>query len=276
MSATVVVPCFNEQHRLQRKEFLEFAWRTQDVRILFVNDGSTDGTQDMLDMLAAAVPDRIDVLGLPRNRGKAEAVRHGILASMDHGAELVGYWDADLATPLPLIPEFLSVLRRHEEVNVVLGSRLSLLGRRIQRNPRRKALGHCFAAVASRVLGYPVVDTQCGAKFFRVTPELRMAVQHPFHSRWIFDVELLHRLRRMEDATPQEFCRQLFELPLMEWQEVGNSRLKLRDFLRAPWELLRIALSAPEPVPEPVLADTEPRLRVSLNVESETSQRKAA
>jgi glycosyltransferase involved in cell wall biosynthesis len=53
-----------------------------DQNILFVNDGSTDGTQERLDNLCRACPERIRHIDMKRNRGKAEAVRRGFLEKL--------------------------------------------------------------------------------------------------------------------------------------------------------------------------------------------------
>ena len=78
--------------------------------------------------------------------------------------------------------------------DVILASRVSLLGRRIVRSTRRHYLGRIFATLASRILRVAVYDTQCGAKLFRCAPALAAALRDPFLSRWVFDVELLGRL----------------------------------------------------------------------------------
>ena len=84
----------------------------------------------------------------------------------------------------------------------------------------------------------PVYDTQCGAKMFRVTPELAQVLNQPFQSSWIFDVELLARLvqhgRRQAPDFPHYF---ISELPLKQWDEVAGSKLKVRDYFRAIREL---------------------------------------
>jgi glycosyltransferase involved in cell wall biosynthesis len=61
------------------------------IHFVFVDDGSRDGTLDMLQDMQKCYPLQIDVLRLPQNRGKAEAVRHGIRYALSHGAELVGF-----------------------------------------------------------------------------------------------------------------------------------------------------------------------------------------
>lgn len=237
----LVIPCYNEERRLQERAFLEFAEQQAEIRLLFVNDGSRDGTLAKLEQLAARYPLGIDVCDLPRNGGKAEAVRQGMLAALTTDAECIGFLDADLATPLEAVPRFVNVLEQFPSIDVVLGTRLPLLGRKIQRNRKRQLLGRLFATVASRTLGVPLQDTQCGAKLFRVTPALRGALSQPFLARWIFDVELLARLQRLRPALQEAPLREaIYEQPLDQWTEVPGSKLKATDFLKAPGELLQI------------------------------------
>ena len=101
-SAQIVVPCFNEERRLPVGCFHDFLAAEPDVGFLFVDDGSTDGTRARLLALAEAAPDRVQVLALDANRGKAEAVRCGVLEALDAAPRL---WDLDedLATPLDVI-----------------------------------------------------------------------------------------------------------------------------------------------------------------------------
>src|SRR5262245_13863345 len=143
--ATIVVPCFNEAARLRADAFRAFCARTPGVDFLFVNDGSTDATLERLRELERTLAGRAGVLDLPRNSGKAEAVRQGMSAALKSGPDAAGYWDADLATPLEEIPRFLAVLRERPEVDLVLGARVQLLGRTVRRSALRHYLGRVFA-----------------------------------------------------------------------------------------------------------------------------------
>ena len=137
-----------------------------------MDDGSTDGTRELLEELRDFAPDVFHVHCFPRNVGKSEAVRTGILKALETDAMYVGFWDADLAAPLEEILVLCSLLDQRPDVDLVLGSRVPLLGRRIGRNSVRRLLGRLFALVASSMLGVRVYDTQCGAKLFRVTRDL--------------------------------------------------------------------------------------------------------
>lgn len=234
----IVVPCFNEAKRLDGPAFRAFAEQHADVRFLFVDDGSRDDTKQALEALAASLPAQLEAFSLPENRGKAEAVRAGVLRAFDQGATYVGYWDADLATPLDEIPRFIDVLEQRSECWLVMGSRVSLLGRDIQRKASRHYLGRLFATASALGLGLAVYDTQCGAKLLRNNQALRQAFAEPFTSRWIFDVELLARI--IADVGPREASTRIYELPLMRWVDVAGSKVKPTDFLRASMELAAI------------------------------------
>jgi glycosyltransferase involved in cell wall biosynthesis len=234
----VVVPCFNEEQRLPLDAFRNFMCDGARVEFLFVNDGSSDGTLAVLETLRTQNPARYSVLDLERNSGKAEAVRRGILAALDRAPDLVGFWDADLATPLGEIRGFLEVFSSRPEIEMVFAARVRLLGRSISRNPARHYFGRVGATLISQSLGLAVYDTQCGAKLFRVTSGTREMFNEPFISRWIFDVEIIARLviQRGRDAA----ARAIYEIPIMVWHDVKGSKVRQSDFLRALKDLSRI------------------------------------
>ncbi len=238
MTTTIVVPCYNEARRLPARQFQDFVALEPEIDFLFVNDGSTDATAAVLRDLVAVAPERFRTLDLPENRGKAEAVRLGVLAALEGHPTYVGYWDADLATPLDEIPRFVKLLDERPDREFVFGSRVKLLGRDIQRRALRHYLGRVFATVASMVLRLAIYDTQCGAKLFRASDSLRSLFVEPFLTSWIFDVEIIARLtqqrRQTGGAGP---ARVIVEAPLQHWQDVAGSRLKPGDFVKAFFEI---------------------------------------
>lgn len=235
---TLVVPCFNEERRLDVEAFRRVSVPGHDVDFLFVNDGSGDGTLRLLESLRDSEPQRFAVLNLERNSGKAEAVRRGFIAAMESRPDYIGFWDADLATPLSELPGFLDILTNRPSIHLVMGARVRLLGREISRRPARHYFGRVGATLISSSLGLAVYDTQCGAKVFRSSDTLREVFAKPFLSRWIFDVEIIARYieRWGRDAVAASIC----ELPVMRWHDVTGSKVKSDDFLRALHDLWKI------------------------------------
>jgi len=237
-ASTIVVPCYNEAARLRVDSFRGYLRHHPSTTFLFVDDGSKDGTLAVLKNLKDSVPAQVDVLALAKNSGKGEAVRQGLLHAIQrHSSSYVGYWDADLATPLEAIDDLQGILSEQPAVQIVMGSRVRLLGREIQRKAARHYLGRVFATFASIVLRMPVYDTQCGAKILRVVPELTKLLQQPFGSRWIFDVELIARFAQFYSKDRLEW---IYEFPLHRWDDVEGSKLRAFDFLRAGRDLLEI------------------------------------
>jgi dolichyl-phosphate beta-glucosyltransferase len=235
--AVVTVPCYNEADRLKSAIFIEFVREHREIMFIFVDDGSTDNTGQLLKSMSESEAANIRFITLETNRGKAEAVRQGTLSGIASGAKYVGYWDADLATPLKSILEFLAELKKNSHLLLVMGARVQLLGRTILRNRYRHYLGRVFATLTSVVLRMPVYDTQCGAKMFLATESVALAFRDPFISRWVFDVEILARLVCRGKVNPRVA---IYEYPLLEWHDVTGSKIKPKDFWIALWDLARI------------------------------------
>ncbi len=239
----VVVPCFNEEERLPRGAFLAYAAEYPDVRLLFVDDGSTDGTRRILDELRSSSGGAIEVLALEVNQGKAEAVRRGVAHALTWQPETFGYWDADLSTPLDQIEVFARVLDERPHVHLVMGSRVKLLGSEVHRSALRHYVGRVFATFASIALDLPVYDTQCGAKLFRNNTGTRWAFRARFNSRWLFDVEILARLGRLGRLQKAYWTRVcVYEQALPVWRDVAGSKIKFLDGIKAFGELLCIGV----------------------------------
>ncbi len=243
-SLVLAVPCFDEAARLPHDTLLALVGKRPTLHLLLVDDGSRDGTLALLERLAAAAPEQVSVLALPRNRGKGEAVRAGLLSGLARRPRFVGFWDADLATPLEAVDALVAHLERHPAVWMAMGSRVRLLGGQVERGALRHGLGRAAATAAAWLVGEPVYDTQCGAKLLRVGPHIRPLLEEPFLTRWTFDVELLLRIAAAPggELLRWPLARRVHEVPLSQWREVGGSHLGVGALLRLPVDLLRIGL----------------------------------
>jgi glycosyltransferase involved in cell wall biosynthesis len=234
----LVVPCYNEADRLDTEAFVRFVTAHPGARLVMVDDGSADGTFEVLERIRAAAPAAVTTLRMPANAGKGEAVRAGILEAIAGNPAIVGFFDADLSTPLGAVDDFLALLRTRPDVEFVLGSRVLLMGRDVKRKATRHYFGRVFATAASLTLDLPVYDTQCGAKMLRVNALTGTLFAKPFRSRWIFDVELIARYLQLPVAPGEPSRRdRLYELVLPAWHDKPGSKLHWYDFAHAMVDL---------------------------------------
>lgn len=233
----IVVPCFNEEDRLMPDAFFSSLEQNSSLHWLFVDDGSKDRTAAIIQSMSAQFPDRIFFHQLDKNSGKGEAVRQGLIKAVDMNATLTGYYDADLATPLTELYRLLNIFSK-QNVKVLFGARVFLLGRNIDRKRCRYWLGRCFALVASSMLRLKVYDTQCGMKLISNFPEFKNCIEKPFDSSWLFDVELIQRMIKVGQLKVEDF----FEEPLLAWTDVGGSKVKAKAFVVALYDLFKIKI----------------------------------
>ncbi len=237
MITALIVPCYNEEKRLQKERFTEFVLLHSDIDLWFVNDGSTDNTLGVINELSQLYPDRIHVYSLPQNRGKAEAVRLSFLHVVgEEKYNYIGFIDADLSAPLSQALLLLKIMKKRELL-LVTGARVKLVGSEIERNVFRYYIGRIFTTYYDTLLRLSNYDTQCGLKMFD-----RSVVKHifekPFLSKWLFDVEIFLRIQHLLGR--EGYHKKVKEVPLSIWKETGGSKLKLTDFLKAPFEILKI------------------------------------
>jgi dolichyl-phosphate beta-glucosyltransferase len=239
---TLVLPAFNEAARLGGALDELFAYLATNreladrMDVLVVDDGSTDGTRDIVTRRPEAAPlagerrqPKLAVMRV-RHAGKGAAVRAGMLAAE---GDLVVFADADMATPPNQLPALLAALDR---VDVALGSRFQPDGsdQRASQPPLRRVLGHLFHALAAAWVSGPIRDTQCGFKGFR-----REAARDLFGRQQItsivFDVEIIYLARRRHYRV---------EVVPVRWADRRGSRMRARPALalQVAWDLFRIPL----------------------------------
>lgn len=233
----IIIPCYNEASRLNVAQIRSFLSVHQGIDLCMLNDGSTDDTLGLLQTLVQEAPSSIALHNLVQNVGKAEAIRQGMqLLCAQNKYQYIGFIDADFSAPLIELLPLIEKLQQRK-LMMIAGSRVKLLGRNIHRSMLRHYFGRVFATYYSTILQLPNYDTQCGLKIF----ETQFATQlfaEPFVSNWFFDIELFLRAKNI--LGEEQYLLKIAEEPLQEWCEVGGSKLKISDFLKAPFEVLKI------------------------------------
>tara|TARA_R110001583_G_scaffold5921_2_gene31195 strand:+ start:3684 stop:4433 length:750 start_codon:yes stop_codon:yes gene_type:complete len=232
----IVIPCYNEEKRLDINRFSNFIATQKEVLVCFVNDGSTDNTLKILDNLKAKFPLNIETISMPKNVGKAEAVRMGFLhcnATFNHTK--IAYLDADLATSLEECFEISEHLT--DKIVVAFGSRIAKIDSTIDRKYYRFIIGRVIATFISRQLNLKVYDTQCGCKIFEREISKQL-FSSEFISKWLFDVELFHRLIAIYGLDRMKFIAK--EIPLKTWIDYDESKVKMTYFFKLWLDLYQI------------------------------------
>ncbi|MEN8889967.1 MAG: glycosyltransferase [Wenyingzhuangia sp.] len=232
----IVIPTYNESKSLRIEKFISFLNKKRMVGICFVNDGSTDGTKEILTALQQKIEDQIFVLDCIHNKGKAEATRAGMNYCNEHfGFDKIAYLDADLATSLE---ECYRISKKvNKKLTFVFGSRIKILGSRIERNAFRFVTGRVIATVISKILNLGVYDTQCGVKVFSRDLSTDVFLKS-FLSKWLFDVEIFFRIIQLYSR--QEAVLKMKEIPLTEWVDKGDSKVKMSYFFKLWLDLYKI------------------------------------
>ena len=233
----IVVPCYNEETRLPKNDFIRFLNETSQCKIVFSDDGSRDNTLKVLEEIKETAPNRVYINCLKKNGGKAAAVRDGVLYCYNQNLdfEKIAFLDSDLATSLK---ECLKVSKRIKK-NIVFsfGSRIQKIDNRIDRKLYRHIIGRGIATVISIILDMNVYDTQCGCKVFR-RDLAQVIFKDSFISRWLFDVELFFRIKHhYKGKKMRKIAR---EIPLKAWIDKDESKVKFSYSIKLWYDLYKI------------------------------------
>lgn len=248
-SLTLVLPAYNEAARLPDAldELFGYLGRMGPARaggrssselgawdVLVVDDGSTDGTADLVEARPEAGRDgdgrpRLRVLRIAHG-GKGAAVRAGVMAAT---GDLVVFADSDMATPPDQLPLLTEALADHD---IALGSRVQPDGsdRRASQPLYRRMLGKVFHWLAAVWVTGPVPDSQCGFKGFRREVGQDLFARQRITSI-VFDAEVIHLARRRGYT---------MAIVPVQWADKRGSRMRVRPMLalHVIGDLLRIPL----------------------------------
>ena len=232
---SVVLPVYDEA-RVLEATFAELVPHLEglgkDFEIVCVDDGSTDGSWEILQRLAAEDV-RVRIERLPENRGKGAAVRRGVLLAE---GEHVVFMDVDLSTPLDEMSGFLGALE--SGYHVVIGNRRAP-GSRITRHQPwlRETLGRGFTVLTRLALAPGVHDFTCGFKAFQREAAKKIFERSTLNG-WAFDAELVVIAHALE--------LKLAQVPVA-WHDQEGSKVRvvaavlgsLRDLFVIRWKRMR-------------------------------------
>lgn len=235
----VVIPCYNEESRILSDEFKAFVHSNLGYHLCFVNDGSTDKTLEVLKKLAKGKEEYISVYDCPKNGGKAEAVRLGMLhLANQRQFNYIGFLDADLSTNFKDFDDLVKTIS-NSEYKIVSGSRINRMGAEIAKDSARAIVSKTINYFIRKTLGMEFMDTQCGAKVMS-KDVVEQTFQKRFLTKWLFDVEIFMRMKKIygNEKVQQYLCEQ----PLNRWEHVDGSKLSFKDSMSIVSQIGQIAM----------------------------------
>lgn len=210
----LIIPCFNEARRLNMLKSTYL--KTIDLKLCFVDDGSTDDTRDFIksNLLTNS---NISIITFDKNIGKGPCIREACMILDKRNSfrdiDYIGYWDADLSTPIEEVIEMSKQLKS-SNVDGLFASRNCNNSRGIKRILFRKILSRAFNFFVKAFWSINMFDTQCGAKLFKKS-YAQVVFAKPFYTKWLFDVEIILRSTSFS----------LIEYPLKKWEYSQKEKL---------------------------------------------------
>jgi dolichyl-phosphate beta-glucosyltransferase len=229
MKLTLLIPMYNERAIIEKTlgEISSYMRKTfrEDYEILFVNDGSHDGCEEVV----AAFPDEaVRLVSYPENRGKGYAIRRGV---MEARGEVILFTDCDLAYGCEVLFEFYGILSAEGAPEIAVGSRALHPEGYAGYTLLRKIVSRAYLSVLRLFGGLRLSDSQCGCKGFRADTAKRI-FSYCEIDRFAFDFEAILIGQRM-GATFRE-------VPVKVLRH-GESKVRIvRDTLRMLGDLRRM------------------------------------
>ena len=235
----VVIPCYNEEAWLLSDEFRSFVFKNLGYHLCFVNDGSTDGTLEVLRDIQKENKGRISIYNCKKNVGRAEAIRLGMMSlEKQKQFDYIGFMDADLSTNFQDFSDLVKTIT-HSKFKVVSGCRISRMGADISTEPTRKFLNKLINFTVSKMFGLDFRDAQCGVKIMS-SDVVEIAFGKRFLTKSLFDVEILLRLKKIYGGYTVK--QMWYEKPLDRWIYARNAKVSVFNSFSLIGQLGQITL----------------------------------
>ncbi len=220
MKVSIIVPVYNEELRI--KPFLRELKHVlkPDWEVIFVNDGSFDGTLEILEKFNII---NKSIISYKKNKGKGFAVKTGAMAAK---GKYIIFIDADGSIHPSQINSMLKYLSQYE---VVVGTRASKESK-VKASFIRKILGIIFNSYVNFLYNIKIKDNLCGFKGFK-RDVAKQLFANLLSERWIFDVELFYKIKKQGIS--------LYQMPI-KWVHKHNSKMHVIDPLKMIYELLKL------------------------------------
>ena len=188
----VIVPAYNESENLPTTLSRMPRSQAPNMRIIVVDDGSTDGSGNIARRHGADI-----VVSHPVNLGLGAALRTGLGAAREMDARAAVYVDADGEYPPEQIPELLAPIKSGE-ADYVLGSRF--MGTRERQPLLRMIANRVFTALLCLASGRHITDGQTGFRAFSRRALECAEIIHDYNYAQVLTLDLLKKGMRLKEV----------------------------------------------------------------------------
>jgi glycosyltransferase involved in cell wall biosynthesis len=231
VNSAIIFPFYNEENRID-VFLLEDFINSIGIDVIFINDGSTDRSKELIAEVLARINVKFTLINLEKNVGKTNAIRVAILESIKNGYAFILTQDLDIPYSSSDAINALNLIDS-TSADIFSGARVRLAGSGIRRAPLRQWAGRVIATIIFIFYSKEFYDPQSPCKVYKVS-SIQSALQRRFKSRWFGDVELLYRLKK---AKHDVICK---EFVLNDWQDKPDGKLGIRSVFSVIWDLIKI------------------------------------
>lgn len=234
---SIIIPCYNESSILLQSyneiiKILEVQFKNDNIQIIFVNDGSTDDTNNILDMIQNNHNIcNISLLCIHNksNRGKGYSVKKGI--EVASGGTII-YCDADLSTDLKDLQTAVNYIENG--YSIAMGSRCIPNSIMSNRSLSRSVISRLCNWLIRLLFGWDVYDTQCGFKAMNKS-FAKSVIKVQVIERFAFDIEYIDYAFKNN--------LKIVSFPVV-WKDRKNSKVSIikdtivfvRDIVKIKWK----------------------------------------
>ena len=238
MKTGIIIPCHNEEKKMNAQAFISFIKNNSDYHLCFVNDGSRDNTLELLYDMKRRAPHNISIIDVKKTSGKAIAVRAGIrfLYNMKT-INYIGFIDADLSINLEDFKKLVKTLKIDDSVSVVYTSFNTKDNDIIQCDLFGGIVAKCIKYGVHQLLKIPICNTFYGAKVFRKSI-IPIICGEAFVCRYLFQVEMFLRLKNYIGR--KGVMSKVLERPSINNNEIDCLKLKYYTTLITIARIVRV------------------------------------
>ena len=199
---------------------------------VLVDDGSTDDlTSKIKEFISYERLSNIEILIQKQNLGKAHALQAGFSYSVAKSVRLVGFLDADFSTSLEELNKLFKILES-TDADAVIGSRQPSRNNNVEAELHRFLTGKIFSLYVRFYFKINIIDSQCGAKVFKVNNVLINSINQPIINPWLYDLQLLLPIIKSNGT--------IIETKLKKWINGSDSKLNFYSGLCAFYDLRKL------------------------------------